>query len=85
MHGYWQLDEAKRRFSELIESVEADGPQYLTRHGEDVAVVVSIADYRHLRNVGSDFKALLQSAPDADIEIRRSVLPARSVEVDEGE
>ena len=53
---------------------------------EDVAVVVSIADYRHLRNVApSGFKAFLQSAPDADIEIRRLVLPARRVEVDEGE
>jgi prevent-host-death family protein len=85
MHGHWRLQEAKQRFSELIESVEADGPQFLTRHGDDVAVVVSIADYRHLRNVGSDFKAFLQSAPDADIEIRRLVLPARRVEVDEGE
>jgi len=31
MHGHWQLDEAKRRFSELIRSVEADGPQFVTR------------------------------------------------------
>jgi prevent-host-death family protein len=85
MHGRWQLDEAKRRFSELIRSVEADGPQFVTRQRAEVAVVVSIAEYRHLRNVGSDFKAFLQSAPDADLEIRRSVLPARRVEVGEGE
>ena len=85
MHGHWRLDEAKQRFSELIESVEADGPQFVMRHGEDVAVVVSIADYRHLRNVGSDFKMFLQSAPDADIEIRRLVLPARRIEMGEGD
>jgi prevent-host-death family protein len=81
MHGHWQLDEAKQRFSELIRSVEADGPQFLTRHGEEVAVVVSIAEYSHLRNTGRDFKAFLQSPPDIDMEISRSVLPARRVEV----
>ena len=26
MHGHWRLQEAKQRFSELIESVEAEGP-----------------------------------------------------------
>ena len=85
MHGRWQLQEAKQRFSELIRSVEADGPQFVTRHGEEVAVVVSIAEYRHLRNEGKDFKAFLQSAPDLDLEISRPVAPARLVSLGEGE
>jgi len=83
MRGHWQLQEAKQRFSELIRSVEADGPQVVTRHGEEVAVVVSIADYRHLRNAGEDFKTFLRSAPDVDLEIHRSALPARRVDVDD--
>lgn len=83
MHGHWRLQEAKQRFSELTESVEADGPQFLTRHGEDVAVVVSIAEYCHLRNARRDFKAFLQSPPDLEMEISRPVLPARRVEVGE--
>ena len=53
MYSRWQLQEAKQRFSELIRSVEADGPQVVTRHGEDVAVVISIAEYRHLRHEGA--------------------------------
>ncbi len=81
MHDHWQLQEAKQRFSELIRSVEADGPQFVTRHGEEVAVVVSITEYRHLRNAGEDFKEFLQSAPDVDLEISRSDQPARRVEV----
>jgi prevent-host-death family protein len=84
MHGRWQLQEAKQRFSELIRSVEADGPQVVTRHGEEVAVVISMAEYRHLRNEGEDFKAFLQSAPDLDLEIDRSVLPARRVSLGDG-
>jgi prevent-host-death family protein len=79
MHDRWQLQEAKQRFSELIRSVEAEGPQVVTRHGEDVAVVISIAEYRHLRHEGKNFKAFLQSAPDLNLEINRPVLPARLV------
>jgi prevent-host-death family protein len=83
MRGHWQLQEAKQRFSELIRSVEADGPQFVTRHGEEVAVVISIAEYRHLRNTGEDFKTFLRSAPDVDLEISRSTVPARHVDVGE--
>jgi prevent-host-death family protein len=83
MHDHWQLQEAKQRFSELIRSVEADGPQFVTRHGQEVAVVVSIAEYRHLRDAGQDFKEFLQSAPDVNLEISRSARPARRVEVGE--
>ena len=85
MHGHWQVQEAKQRFSELLRSVEAEGPQFVTRHGEEVAVVVSIAEYRHLRNEGKDFKAFLQSAPDLDLEISRSAVPARHVGLGEEE
>ena len=87
MRDRWQLQEAKQRFSELIRSVEADGPQVVTRHGEDVAVVISIAEYRHLRREGENFKAFLQSAPalDLDLEISRPVQPARFVGLGEEE
>ena len=85
MYDRWQLQEAKQRFSELIRSVEADGPQVVTRHGEDVAVVISIAEYRHLRHEGENFKAFLQSAPDLDLEINRPVSPTRLVSLGDGE
>jgi prevent-host-death family protein len=83
MNDRWQLQEAKQRFSELIRSVEVDGPQFVTRHGEEVAVVVSIAEYRHLRAGGEDFKEFLRSAPDVDLEIGRSPSPARRVNLAE--
>jgi prevent-host-death family protein len=85
MHGHWQLQEAKQRFSELIRSVEVDGPQFVTRHGEEVAVVIDIAEYRRLRGGGQDFKAFLRSAPDVDLEINRSSAPPRVVDLDEDE
>ena len=83
MPDHWQLQEAKQRFSEVIRSVEADGPQFVTRHGQEVAVIISIAEYRHLRSAGQDFKEFLRSAPEADLEISRSAQPARRVGVGE--
>lgn len=84
MRGHWQLQEAKQRFSELIRSVENDGPQFVTRHGEEVAVVIDIAEYRRLRGGGEDFKAFLRSAPDLDLGIARSSTPAQVVDLGEG-
>jgi prevent-host-death family protein len=75
----WQAENVSAWVNEALRlkarSVEADGPQFLTRHGEEVAVVVSIAEYSHLKNAGKDFKSFLQSAPDIDLEISRLVLP----------
>lgn len=86
MHGPWQLQEAKQRFSELIRSVETEGPQVVTRHGDEVAVVIDIAEYRRLRGGGPDFKQFLRAAPDfGTLTIDRSVVPARMVNLGEGE
>lgn len=86
MHGHWQLQEAKQRFSELIRSVETEGPQIVTKHGEEVAVVLDIADYRRLRGGGPDFKQFLRSAPDLEaLEITRATAPAPMIELSEDE
>ena len=45
----WQLQDAKARFSELIEVTLEKGPQVVTRRGIDTAVVVSIEEWRRLQ------------------------------------
>ena len=85
MDRHWQLQEAKQRFSELIKMVQTEGPQVVTRHGEEVAVVVDIGEYRRLRGGAEDFKAFLRSAPDLDLEINRPAGAARVVDLDAGE
>lgn len=47
-HHTWQVQEAKQRFSEVLRAVERDGPQTITRHGAEVAVVIDINEYRRL-------------------------------------
>jgi prevent-host-death family protein len=76
----WQIQEAKARFSEMIERTLKEGPQTVTRHGKPVAVLVPINQYRRLRSGGKDFKALLASAPLAGVEIRRSRDTGRTVD-----
>lgn len=44
----WQVQEAKTRLSEVIERAQSKGPQIITRHGAERAVVLSIAEYRRL-------------------------------------
>jgi prevent-host-death family protein len=78
----WQLQEAKQRFSELVRHARSHGPQVVTRHGEEVVVVVSIEEYHRLIADLPSFKELLLAAPDLDaLEIRRSRDPARVVEL----
>jgi prevent-host-death family protein len=78
----WQVQEAKQRFSELVRHARDDGPQFVTKHGEEVAVVVAMEDYRRLTG-RADFKQVLLSAPDLSaLDIERSREPARSVELD---
>ncbi len=38
----WQVQEAKSRFSELLDRAATEGPQTITRHGKPVARVVPI-------------------------------------------
>lgn len=46
----WQVQEAKNRFSEMIERAQNEGPQVITRHGRAVARVVAT----NIGNSGQD-------------------------------
>ena len=60
----WQLQEAKQRFSELVRRTLEEGPQVVTRHGEEVVVVVPVEEYRRAGGKKPDFKEFLMSAPE---------------------
>lgn len=63
---HWQIQEAKQRFSEMIRAVTTEGPQVITRHGEDVAVVVDIGEYRRLTRPAVDLASILLGGPKLD-------------------
>lgn len=59
----WQVQEAKTRLSEVIEEARSKGPQTITRHGRERAVLLSIEDYRALTAHKPDLKAYLLGGP----------------------
>lgn len=61
----WTLQDAKARFSELVNRAKEEGPQVVTRHGEETVVVVPIAQYRRLtqRKKKKNLAQFLQDSP----------------------
>jgi prevent-host-death family protein len=62
----WQVQEAKTRLSEVIEEANRKGPQIITRHGAERAVILSIAEYRSLTAHKPDLRAYLLGGPKLD-------------------
>jgi prevent-host-death family protein len=62
----WQVQEAKTKLSEMIELARTEGPQTITRHGAERAVVISIEEYRALTALRPNFKAYLLGGPKVD-------------------
>jgi len=46
----WPVQHAKARFSELLNTCIENGPQIVTRRGEEAAVLVSITQWRQLHH-----------------------------------
>lgn len=47
--GSWQLQDAKARFSEFLDTTLRKGPQVVTRRGVEEAVLVPIEEWRRLQ------------------------------------
>lgn len=44
----WPVQDAKARFSELLEACITDGPQLVTKRGAEAAVLVPVEEWRRL-------------------------------------
>ncbi len=67
----WQVQDAKARFSELLETCLREGPQIVSKRGEEAAVLVPIGDWRRLQELARPtFKELLLAEePRAEIPV----------------
>jgi prevent-host-death family protein len=81
--GYWLLQDAKARFSELVRRVRSEGPQHVTVHGRDEVVVIAAEEFRRLKGevTGKALIAAMQASPHREIELapERLPLPVRDV------
>lgn len=58
----WQVQDAKNRFSELIDRARDEGPQVVTRHGRPVVQVVAVGGPLQARE-DDKFAEYLLAAP----------------------
>ncbi|MDA0847765.1 MAG: type II toxin-antitoxin system Phd/YefM family antitoxin [Proteobacteria bacterium] len=59
----WQLQEAKSRFSEVVDLTLKEGPQLVTRRGEEAVVILAAKDYRRLSGQTTNLMDCLLNAP----------------------
>lgn len=58
----WPVQDAKARFSELLDACVNEGPQVVTRRGTETAVLVPIDEWKRLNNAARpSLKELLLS------------------------
>ena len=48
MARVWRPQEAKNKFSEVVEEALKHGPQVITKRGKETLIVLSYADYRKM-------------------------------------
>lgn len=59
----WQLQEAKSRFSEVVDLTLKEGPQLVTRRGKEAVVILAAKDYRRLSGQTTNLMDCLLNAP----------------------
>ena len=67
----WPVQDAKARFSELLNACLRDGPQIVTKRGAEAAVLVPIGDWRRLQqSARPNLKQLLLAGePRAELSL----------------
>ena len=78
----WSVQDAKNRFSEVVEAAQRK-PQTVTKHGKPAVVVVAADEYNRLRKLqqlkSPTFAEMLLAIPQGDIEFERIDATLRDV------
>ena len=72
-HKTWQLQEAKAKFSELVDEAQDNGYQVITRNGRPVAVLMSNEEFEHHRKKEDTLIDFFKKAPfpELDLDLKR--------------
>ena len=68
MNRKWPVQDAKAKFSELLDTALAEGPQIVTKRGTDTAVLVPIEQWQELKRMTRPNLKELLLAPEARTE-----------------
>jgi prevent-host-death family protein len=91
----WNLQDAKNKFSAVVNAALAEGPQHVTRRGQPAVVVVAADEWARLNRVAPPDRSLMEAlcampaAPDEqaeqDFETALKRMPMTTREIDWGE
>jgi antitoxin Phd len=65
----WPVQDAKARFSEMLETCLREGPQVVTKRGADAAVLVPAAEWQRLKHAAKPTLKELLLTDDARGEL----------------
>ncbi len=67
----WPVEDAKARFSELLEASLSEGPQIVTQRGGEAAVLLPVQEWRRLQESARPTlkELLLAESPRAEIPV----------------
>ncbi len=69
----WQLQDAKSRFSEIVDLAMTNGPQLVTRRGQEAVVIMSAKEFRQMSGRTPTLLNTLLNAPRGEpLKIIRS-------------
>ncbi len=72
----WQLQEAKNKFSEVVEKAQTQGPQTISRRGKNMAIVISYEDFQRGVRPKKDLKQVFKEFRGLDFpEVERDKSP----------
>lgn len=63
MNNIWQLQDAKSKFSEMIDRALTQGAQIVTRRGKKTVVVMPFDEYERLTRPGGSLAQFLLTSP----------------------
>jgi prevent-host-death family protein len=80
---HWQLQDAKNRFSEIVNKALRDGPQVVTRRGKKTVVIMSVEQYQSLVRPKENIVDFFQESPlrGEDLDLMRKKDSTREVVV----
>jgi antitoxin Phd len=81
MQKIWQLQEAKSKFSEVVEEALTIGPQVISKHGVESVIIISIKDYQKLKKPKNDLITFFKLSPKIDLNYVREKYLDRKIDL----
>lgn len=78
----WSLQDAKNKFSAVVEAASKGTPQTVTKRGKPAVVVVSVTDYERLTQPDQPKRSFVEHlllAPQGDFKVPRARVKLRDV------